>query len=52
MRERRDIIFLLFISVVVILSIVYFSVPERALFIENQIKWWSEFWEVMKKVFS
>lgn len=48
MEKYKDIIFLLFISAIVILSIVYFSVSERALFMENQIKWWGEFWEGVK----
>jgi len=49
MGERgKDIIFVLFILIVFILSILYFSVPERVLFMENQIKWWSELWDVIK----
>ncbi len=51
MKEDRskDIIFVLFILAVLTLSILYFSVPERALFMENQIKWWSEFWDIVIK---
>ncbi len=50
MKEERgrDIIFVLYILIVLALAIIYFSVPERALFIENQIKWWREFWDVVR----
>lgn len=45
----KDIIFLLFVLAVLILSILYFSVPERILFIENQMEWWKEFWNILIK---
>lgn len=50
MEENRskDIIFILFIVTVLILSVLYFSVPERALFIENGMKWWGEFWDFVR----
>ena len=44
-EKRKNIIFILFILIVLIMAVVYFSVPERALFLENQITWWKEFWE-------
>jgi len=43
--KRENIIFILFILIVLVMAVVYFTVPERALFLENQIKWWKEFWE-------
>ena len=51
MKEDRskDIIFLLFMLAVLILSILYFSVPERVLFMENQMKWWEELWDIVIK---
>jgi len=50
MEERsKNIVFLLFIFTVLILSVVYFSVPERVLFMENQIKWWSQLWDIVIK---
>ncbi len=51
MKEGRskDIIFLLFILAVLILSVLYFSVPERVLFMEHQIKWWEELWNIVIK---
>jgi len=29
------------------MAIIYFSVPERKAFLENQIQWWTEMWEVV-----
>lgn len=50
MKERgKNIIFTLFILTVLILSVMYFSVPERVLFLENQINWWSELWDIVIK---
>jgi len=47
-ERRKDIVFILYILTVLILAVIYFSVPERTLFLENQMKWWGEFWEVIK----
>jgi len=44
-EKRKNIIFILFILIVFIMAVIYFSVPERALFLENQITWWKEFRE-------
>ncbi len=54
MEENRskDIIFILFIVTVLILSVLYFSVHERALFMENQIEWWEEFWDFVRTLGS
>lgn len=45
--HKQNIIFILYILCVLILSVIYFSVPERKLFIENTIKWWSELGDVI-----
>jgi hypothetical protein len=45
----KDIIFILFLLTVLIFSLLYFSVPERVLFMENQINWWKEFWDIVIK---
>jgi hypothetical protein len=42
-ENRKDILFIAFIVAVIMLAVIYFSVPERALFFENQLKWWGEF---------
>jgi hypothetical protein len=44
MKEHtKDILFIVYIIMVILLSFLYFSVPERVLFMENQITWWNEF---------
>lgn len=50
--DYKDISFLVFVIVVLILSALYFFVPERILFMENQINWWSEFWGAMKSLWT
>ncbi|MBI4825291.1 MAG: hypothetical protein HY807_02575 [Nitrospirae bacterium] len=42
-ERKKDILFMVFIIVVMTLAVIYFLVPERALFMENQLKWWAEF---------
>jgi len=44
---RKDIYFILYIIIALSLAVIYFTAPERALFIENQLKWWKEMWEVL-----
>ncbi len=52
-EERSKKIFLtLYLLTILILAVIYFSIPERKLFMENQIKWWSEFMEVIKNLLS
>jgi len=46
-EDRKDIYFILYIIIVLILAVIYFTVPERAFFIDNQLKWWKEMWEVI-----
>jgi predicted Na+-dependent transporter len=42
-EDRENIFFILFIIIVIVMAVIYFNVPERAAFFENQIKWWREF---------
>ncbi len=44
----KDILFGLYFLSVILLAIIYFTVPERGLFIENQLQWWNEMWEILK----
>ena len=44
-EKKKGFLYILFIITVTILAVIYFSVPERALFMENQLKWWKEFRE-------
>lgn len=43
----RDILFGIYIFSVVTLAFVYFTVPEREIFIENQLIWWQEFFHMV-----
>jgi hypothetical protein len=45
LTDRKDIIYVLFILIILIMAVIYFTVPERASFIENQLKWWGEFFK-------
>lgn len=47
-EEKKDILLILYILVVLVLAVIYFSVPERKLFIENTIEWWSESWNIIQ----
>lgn len=51
MNEERTkhIVFIFYILSVLILGLIYFSVPERKVFIGNVIKWWSDLWDIMIK---
>lgn len=43
----ENIFFVLYLIIVLLLTVIYFTVPERASFFENQLKWWGEFWKVV-----
>jgi hypothetical protein len=47
---KKDIFFILYILLILAMSTVYFKAPERALFIENKIEWWSELWDILRNV--
>ncbi len=51
MTEERGkkIFFALYILTILILAVIYFSMPERKLFIENTLKWWGELWDVIRQ---
>ena len=42
-KQKNDFLYIVFIVTVLILAVLYFSVPERSNFIENQLTWWTEF---------
>ena len=44
-KER---LFILYILTVLVLAIIYFTVPERKEFLDFQLKWWGEMWRVIK----
>ncbi len=45
---KRDLFFIIYMLVVMLLAVIYFTVPERAEFFEYQLKWWEEFWNAIK----
>ncbi len=51
-KDRKDIYFVLYIIAVLVMSVIYFTVPGRKQFIENQLDWWGELWEVVKGFIS
>jgi hypothetical protein len=44
-EDRENMFFILFILIVMAMAVIYFTVPERPAFFENQIEWWREFCE-------
>ena len=48
-ENMKDVLFVLFILTVIILAVIYFTVPERKDFLEFQSKWWREFIETVLK---
>ena len=44
-EQKKNFLYIVFIVTVIILAVIYFSVPERSMFFENQLNWWKEFRE-------
>lgn len=51
-NSKKNILFIVFITAVIILAVIYFSVPERSLFIKNQLQWWGELREAVSGYFN
>ncbi len=47
-NSKKDVQFILYILTVLILAVIYFTVPERKEFLDFQLKWWGEMWQVIK----
>ena len=45
--QKKNYLYILFLVTVTILAVIYFSVPERSMFFENQLTWWKEFREAL-----
>ena len=45
LSDRKDVFQILYILLIVVMAVIYFSMPERASFIDHQLKWWGEFFE-------
>jgi len=46
-ENKKRILFVLYMLTVLVLVLIYFSVPERKEFIEFHLRWWKEFWRVL-----
>lgn len=46
-RAGKDILFGMYLIVLVAMAFIYFTVPERVLFLKNQLKWWGEMWRIV-----
>ncbi len=44
---NKDILFVMYMVIVLVLAVIYFTVPERAEFFEFQLKWWGQMWNVI-----
>ncbi len=47
-EKRKDLFFILYIAVIIIMAVIYFTVPERMSFLENQFKWWGQMLDIIK----
>jgi len=48
MKRWRGISFMIYLIIILIFAVIYFAVPERKAFIENQVQWWSEFYKFVR----
>jgi len=47
-ESNNSILFAAYMIIVLILAVIYFTVPERSGFINYQLQWWGEMWDVIK----
>lgn len=47
-KSKDDMLFAVYMTIVLILAVIYFTVPERSDFLNYQLQWWGEMWEVIK----
>lgn len=50
MIRKTNIILFIYLIIIIILAVIYFSVPERELFLENQMEWWREFFGLIRSI--
>jgi hypothetical protein len=46
-NRKRDSLFVIYILSVLVLAAIYFTVPERKEFIDFELTWWGEMWQVI-----
>ena len=47
-EAKQEVLFMLFLAVVILLACIYFLLPERTAFFEFEMQWWSAFMEMFK----
>jgi hypothetical protein len=50
MKRKRDILFLIYLLVIIVLAVIYFTVPERRMFLEDQIERYREFFRLVRSL--
>ena len=51
-ESGKDLLFIAYVVIVIILALIYFTVPERKEFIEFQTGWWRELFESLRSCFK
>jgi hypothetical protein len=49
-ENKKNILFVLYLLTVLVLAVMYFTVPERKEFLEFNLRWWKEFWQVLDSI--
>jgi hypothetical protein len=49
-ENNKNIFFVLYILTVLVLAVIYFSVPERKELLDFNIRWWKEFWRALGSI--
>lgn len=47
-ENRQDIYAVLYIVVLLVMAVIYFAIPARKQFIDYQLVWWGEMWDMIK----
>ena len=47
-ERRKDILFILYILVILVMAVIYFTVPERMSFLKNQFRWWGQMLDIIR----
>lgn len=47
-EQGNTILFAVYMIIVLVLAVIYFTVPERSDFFNYQLQWWGQMWDVIK----
>lgn len=47
-NSKKERLYMIYLLSVLVLALLYFTVPERKEFFDFQQKWWGEMWRVIK----